>query len=570
MELTDRQTEAVQQNGLFTLAACPGSGKTVVVASRIKRLIDSGDLQPYQGVAAISFTRIARDSIQETFRDMNGLPSKHPHFIGTFDSFLNQYVFLPFSHLISNSGKPMTILDVESTWLSEKIFPMLKSEKIIAEKVFYKVDGSFGYTGRELPQEKLVLIKKKTKELNLATQSDVTYYSLEILRNNPKILQALLTKFPYIIVDEAQDCSDIQMEIVNTLVTAGHCEIMLSGDPYQSIYEWRDAKPSLFIQKTNEKGWASLSLNHNQRSGQAICDVLNKFVEPSNITSDPSRTELVDAEVAFIESADPVYILERFLELTEAKGISTSPENIAVLYRAHGSAMNTKTTIDYVNSWWAGSIDKVEMLGTTVLPVKIAYLMKTGSYAEAFKFSQHFFYFQMHKELLRSTDENKLLFENIEVKKILWKFCRTIPSLKQDLNQWIEKTNSLIAATVEAFSNLGLNIVGKQVSIKKKLGFNENPNIWEVLSERGIERDDILIENIHQIKGRSFDAALIYVESSAKKAMSAQKIKNILASKEMFDTVTAEDGRCFYVAASRAKRLLCIATTDKELIQALL
>ena len=59
-------------------------------------------------------------------------------------------------------------------------------------------------------------------------------------------------RFPIIVIDEAQDSSRIQIRIIDTLIRAGVTEVMLAGDPYQAIYEWRQAEPQLFEDKFSE------------------------------------------------------------------------------------------------------------------------------------------------------------------------------------------------------------------------------------------------------------------------------------------------------------------------------
>ena len=67
-----------------------------------------------------------------------------------------------------------------------------------------------------------------------------------MLLEQPVVAQGLARRFPVVMVDEAQDTSRVQMRILDALIAAGLGEVMLVGDPYQAIYEWRDAEPRLF------------------------------------------------------------------------------------------------------------------------------------------------------------------------------------------------------------------------------------------------------------------------------------------------------------------------------------
>lgn len=565
MRLTDEQHNAVQANGLVTLSACPGSGKTVVVVKRIERLMQSGELLSFQGIAATSFTRIARDSIINSLSDIVGATS-YPNYVGTLDGFLNSFFFNPYSSLVSATGQKMSILDVDSTWLSDNIFPRYKRDGIVAEKVTYRADGSLIYPGRaNISQATLTEIKNRTRSLNLATQSDVNYYALRLLRENENVAKRIINRFPHLIIDEAQDCSEIQMEIVNKLIERGHTQILLAGDPYQSIYEWRDARPELYIEKTQSPEWTSHSLSFNQRSGQPICDILNKFSEPGNITTDPERTELSDAKVEFITERDPGMILSSFAQKCTEMGIEIKPANAAVLYRTHSSVMNVNNKLELTNDWWRQTVNGMSLLGTVALPIKIAIHMESRKYSEAYKECRKFFYFQLFRSLPKNSDENRESLNHIEIKKILWGFCKNIPSLNSSLYDWINSVNELASATYQTLRDAGAGEDNPFIQISKKRGFNDNPNILDFLSASEFDSQNFLMENIHQIKGRTFQAVLIHLKSDGGRWMSAPQLSKTLVSKQMFTGVDAEDARCFYVACSRARRLLCIATDDNEL-----
>ncbi len=81
----------------------------------------------------------------------------------------------------------------------------------------------------------------------------------------------------YIILDEAQDTSDVQMEILNILVENGVKNLILVGDPEQAIYEWIDANPMLFEDKFRKWKSNSIVLKENFRCSSSICDFISKF-----------------------------------------------------------------------------------------------------------------------------------------------------------------------------------------------------------------------------------------------------------------------------------------------------
>lgn len=92
------------KKGKVIVKACPGSGKTLCVSERIIRFINEHE-DNQSGLAILSFTNVAIDEISERYEKETNEKIVYPHFIGTIDSFINKYIFLPFGHLVMNCKK---------------------------------------------------------------------------------------------------------------------------------------------------------------------------------------------------------------------------------------------------------------------------------------------------------------------------------------------------------------------------------------------------------------------------------------------------------------------------------
>ena len=82
------------------LKACPGSGKTEVVGLKTAYEIKNWDKE-VGGIAVLTFTNNAADVISERVTQFAGIEIMHPHFIGTFDSWLHGYIAHPFGHFLT-------------------------------------------------------------------------------------------------------------------------------------------------------------------------------------------------------------------------------------------------------------------------------------------------------------------------------------------------------------------------------------------------------------------------------------------------------------------------------------
>ncbi|MCL2545070.1 MAG: UvrD-helicase domain-containing protein [Clostridia bacterium] len=113
---------------------------------------------------------------------------------------------------------------------------------------------------------------------NLLDYEDLEHKALEATRHD-WVAKALRERYAWIFVDEYQDSSVIQEELVNRI--AGADNVFLVGDVKQSIYRFRQAEPRLFLQKaaaySAEEGTAHrrIDLNRNFRSRPNVLAAIN-------------------------------------------------------------------------------------------------------------------------------------------------------------------------------------------------------------------------------------------------------------------------------------------------------
>lgn len=100
-ELTCQQKDFLSASGKVVLCACPGSGKTYVVANKLLNYVQRWD-RPHQGVAVLSFTNVASQEVERQVKEQmpNGFEITYPHYVGTLDSFINRFILSRFGHLI--------------------------------------------------------------------------------------------------------------------------------------------------------------------------------------------------------------------------------------------------------------------------------------------------------------------------------------------------------------------------------------------------------------------------------------------------------------------------------------
>lgn len=99
---------------------------------------------------------------------------------------------------------------------------------------------------------------------------DLMVQCKRLFLERPEVLRAWQQKFQYILIDEFQDISPVQYEIVRMLALPEN-NLFIVGDDDQSIYQFRGAKPEIMLNFPKDyPGAAQVVLDKNYRSTEFI------------------------------------------------------------------------------------------------------------------------------------------------------------------------------------------------------------------------------------------------------------------------------------------------------------
>lgn len=107
--------------------------------------------------------------------------------------------------------------------------------------------------------------------------TDQLAVALSILEDDPQALAAEQSRYKVIMVDEAQDLNQIQFDMFN-LMGAKADLLAFIGDDKQSIYAFRGAKPSNYIDLSKADGYQTKLMTTNFRSGSEIVQAANRLI----------------------------------------------------------------------------------------------------------------------------------------------------------------------------------------------------------------------------------------------------------------------------------------------------
>ena len=94
--------------------------------------------------------------------------------------------------------------------------------------------------------------KQKEKE-QLWDFDDLSVRVLYLFKNNSNILSKYKSLFKYVLVDEFQDCDELQVEFFK-MINDGN-ELFAVGDEDQCIYSFRGSKPEYMVEFDKSFKW---------------------------------------------------------------------------------------------------------------------------------------------------------------------------------------------------------------------------------------------------------------------------------------------------------------------------
>lgn len=178
--------------------------------------------------------------------------------------------------------------------------------------------------------------QKRLKKANAFDFDDLIYYTVKLFRENEDVLSYYQNRYRYIMVDEYQDTSTAQFELVH-LLSQAHNNICVVGDDDQSIYRFRGATiENILSFEENFAGAQVIRLEQNYRSTSNILNAANSVIKNNNgrkgktlwtSQGDGEKVKIYSLPKEFDESRNIVDIIAQNVK----KGAKLSDH--AVLYR---------------------------------------------------------------------------------------------------------------------------------------------------------------------------------------------------------------------------------------------
>ena len=346
-ELNSRQREAVvSTEGRIRVVAGAGTGKTKALTHRYAYLVNTLGIDP-ANILCLTFTNKAAAEMRQRIASMVH-SGDYNDFVCTIHGFCVKFLRKEIYRI--GFPKGFTVLDEEDCKALAKDtmdeMGIKRTEKTV--KQFLDAIGSEkalnGYIETYmLPGCVVTDMQRKTSRLAGYVSRQMKHFALDfddlvnltkyILDHFQEARDWWQNALNYIMVDEAQDCNLDDWDLIERLA-ARHRNLFVVGDPDQSIYEWRGARPDLFVHFASDR---DIILDENYRSTPKILDIANCVISnnknriPKDLFTRRAEGRAVIHFHGKTEKEEMEWVVRQIRILLDA---GARVNDIAVLYRS--------------------------------------------------------------------------------------------------------------------------------------------------------------------------------------------------------------------------------------------
>lgn len=567
------------------LEACAGSGKTEVVGMKTAYEISKWSSKN-KGLAILTFTNEATDTIKERVENFSGLTSLYPHYIGTLSGFIHGFIaqsfgYKYFKHKNRDGDTSYRLIEknlniFNNHWLKKYELPYTNINSLrqysYANQLYYdyqindliiyhsenhKVSLKEYYDSAEVQEfiqnyreksrnshslgfnyirNEIKKVKRNFLEDGFANFEDINNIAYIVLKKNPNIALLLALRFPVILIDECQDLSWIEVNILNQLKANG-ATLHFIGDLNQSIYEFKNANPE--ITKEYLSNFQKYYLTDNFRSCHSIVKTSNQLLGITLPIRGRAVDKLGDRSVCYLEYSDLSSIGQQYLNFLEEINIPFDRSTILVRQQSlkrdlEINSQESKHPILDALQLWNNNTPKSRLLA---LELASKHLQKWFGGART-KTNYHcpsaidsvYRWRIFIKDFLEgcSVIDDLVKLENVKYTTWYKNFNKHFLNILHDAYQSLKDFDS----EERDFNNLAKLTAPRGTANSEIVTFNTVDNL-NLLS----------VNTIHSVKGKDFDSAMV-VSTRINKGSGHWKQ---WIEKEL------ESGRIGYVASTRAK-----------------
>jgi DNA helicase-2/ATP-dependent DNA helicase PcrA len=529
--LDEQQREAAQSLiGPTVILAGAGTGKTRTITHRIAYGILRGDYSENR-VMALTYTNRAAGELRARLRSLgvHGVNAKtfHAAALSQLEYFWRDFYGIEAPRVLESKSKAIAQaasslkirLDANTIRELASEIEWRKYSMLSLEEYLDQITSRPAITGlAPIRGYEIQLAYEETKvHAKQIDWEDVLLLCTGMLRAEPRALAHVHQQYRFFTVDEYQDISRLQQELLDTWL-GERSDLCVVGDPNQTIYSFSGASASFLENFDSRYPDANvISLTKNYRSSAEIISLANRVrgnqkLEPLEaIRPKGSKPEVLEFNSKEQESD---WVAGRIKDLLSS---GTKASQIAVLYRINSQSEQienalAKAGVEYQVRGGARYFSRPEIISAVRL---------------------------IRAEAANPSGGN--LYETVSaiVRSLGWQSIAPEISGAQ-FEQW-EALNSLLQIADELGDDATIQIFANELEERQR-------------SQHEPTKESITLSTMHAAKGLEYQAVFIIGAVEGYLPISYAKT----------ELQIAEEQRLFYVALTRAKDSLFISWANKD------
>ena len=597
MKFTSQQVDAIKHfEGPALILAVPGSGKTTVLLNRILNLIKNHNIDPSE-IISITFSKSQGIDMEKRFLAQN------PEFRGkitfkTIHAFCYEIVrnYMKLKNikktLIEGNNEFNRILILKRVYY-QKNYKKLSDEEIndffsiydFTKNKMYDFEGylrkNHFISNRSLMLKLYNLYNEIKIQNNFMDFNDLLILANEYISTDKKLLKALKNRYKFFQIDEGQDTSTLQFEIIRKIVFPEN-NVFIVADDDQSIYSFRGASPENLLNFKNIYPNSKIFfMDKNFRSTKNIIKISNKIIQGNKIryekyskhtTEENSQIMLFKVKNSTIQARE---LVKRISEINPN-------ETIGVLYRNNISSLYIADILKNNDIDFFVKENKFDFYSNRILNDVKNILLFSEDTTDLEVFKRIYFKLNAYikKDFITKLEYkpyNQCVLESLlDLDELNDFYLNKFTSLRNDFKRlkrmkMEDKIDCILYElgygdyldNFNDFSNLNYNLIFDLIKYLSKdlKTFDEFieklDNLKELLKNASSSKSNISISTIHSSKGLEYDNVFIIDLIDGEFPQ-----KSILNSFD--EKLLEEERRLFYVAMTRAKKRLFLFTIKER------
>ena len=362
LDETQSKIVSMPVNGKYQVIATPGSGKSRCLCERITHLVEKKDVQPDR-IVAITFTKQAAGVMKDRV-NIDGVLCCTIHSLCyriLAEELKNLYQKLvPLKILTTSEEKKVirNVLNLQHIKSLPNIGELDKDTffKIVLKnhgiqknlltfgnklKIFYDKQWNHSEIANITDEDEIEFLMlslyEKEKYINgFIGFDDFCLYVLELFDTFPELISKYKSKFSHVLLDEAQDTSMAQHQVIKHLVSNN---LFMCGDPMQNIYgSFRGSDANQFVSMNKlYPDIQILNLQKNYRSSTSIVNTNNMIAEKMNWDQPEAISVNDNNGIIAYKSYDGIF--DEAGSVGESILADTDFDNTAILFRTNFYSM---------------------------------------------------------------------------------------------------------------------------------------------------------------------------------------------------------------------------------------